>query len=210
MDKIHDLTLPYDDKVAKYSWEVAKDLEKDGWNARILHIYSHAGTHMDAPFHFGINDMTIDRIAPDRFMTDCWVVRLFGCESGKLINVDDLGDVVDKIQRGDSLLLATGWHNFIGTDKYRNQLPRISAELAGWIVERKLNMVLVEPPSVADPNNIAEVTNIHRVLLGGDIVIVEGICNTEQLKKDKIRIIALPLKIDAGDGAPCRVLAVES
>ena len=49
-----DLTLSYDNQVAGYQREVSKSIEKDGWNASTLTLYSHAGTHMDAPLHFGV------------------------------------------------------------------------------------------------------------------------------------------------------------
>jgi len=40
-------------------------------------------------------------------------------------------------------------------------------------------------------------------------VLVEGLCNLEQIKKPKVKVIALPLKIEGGDGAPARVIAIE-
>jgi arylformamidase len=70
-------------------------------------------------------------------------------------------------------------------------------------------MLAVEPPSVADVNNLAEVTLIHKILLGGNIIIVEGICNTEDITKEIVQLIALPLKILKGDGAPARVIAIQ-
>ncbi|HRX80869.1 MAG TPA: cyclase family protein, partial [Pirellulaceae bacterium] len=68
-------------------------------------------------------------------------------------------------------------------------------------------LIGVEPPSVADVNNIEEVTEIHRILLGGGIVIVEGLVNLDQLPS-KVEFIALPLKIRGGDGCPVRAIAV--
>ena len=47
-----DLTLTLRPGMRGVDWEQAKTVERDGWNARTLHLYSHAGTHMDAPTHF--------------------------------------------------------------------------------------------------------------------------------------------------------------
>ena len=66
-----------------------------------------------------------------------------------------------------------------------------------------------EPPSIADVTNMKEVTKIHEILLGGDIIIVEGLTNLEALSNDKVGLVALPLKIKDGDGAPARVIAIE-
>ena len=71
-------------------------------------------------------------------------------------------------------------------------------------------MLGVEPPSVADVNNLDEITRIHSILLGAGIIIIEGLTNLEALSSEKVELIALPLKIGDGDGAPARVVAVES
>jgi arylformamidase len=47
---------------------VAKTIGRDGWNASTLEIYSHAGTHMDAPLHFEAGKETIDTIQVERLV----------------------------------------------------------------------------------------------------------------------------------------------
>ena len=68
------------------STEVARDLRKDGWNATTFHLYSHCGTHMDAPLHFEVNDNTIDEIVvvvgPSGSAGYVVVVRIVDAESG--------------------------------------------------------------------------------------------------------------------------------
>ena len=48
MNRIIDLTLTMRSGMRGVDWEQAKTVERDGFNARTLHLYSHAGTHMDA------------------------------------------------------------------------------------------------------------------------------------------------------------------
>ena len=93
--------------------------------------------------------------------------------------------------------------------KYREELPGIHEDLAKGLVDKQIDMLAVEPPSIADVMDLQEVTKIHEILLGGDIIIVEGLTNLEQLSKEKVKLIALPLKIKDGDGAPARVIAIE-
>jgi kynurenine formamidase len=70
-------------------------------------------------------------------------------------------------------------------------------------------MLGVEPPSVADVNNIEELTTIHQTLFKGGVIVVEGLANLTSLSKSKVTFIALPLKVACGDGAPARAVAVE-
>lgn len=187
----------------------AKNLEKDGWNAVNLSIYSHSGTHVDAPVHFGVEGPTIDQMPLNRLMGKARILDLTGIQPSSSINVEDLGKLKEALNTGDSLIIKTGWSNYSVSDpeKYRNQLPRISEKLAHWLVEKGINMLAVEPPSVADVNDLAEVTRIHRILFAGQVIIVEGICNLNEINAEEVELMVMPLKIDGGDGAPARVLA---
>ena len=126
-----------------------------------------------------------------------------------LIGVSDLGAAAEKISAGDSLLLRTGWSRRIGTPSYRNSLPRVSLELARWCGDKGVRMLGVESPSVADVNNLEELTTVHEVLLGAGVIIVEGLTNLDQIRNQKVTFMAFPLKVAMGDGAPARVLALE-
>ena len=183
---------------------------RDGWNASMLQLYSHCGTHMDAQVHFEAGPETIDQHTPERCMGAAWVVNLAGIEPKALIEVSHLGKVAEVLQSGESLLLRTDWSKHADNPAlYRDGLPRLSEALARWCVERKVRLLGVEPPSIADVNNLAEVTLIHRILLGGRVVIVEGLTNLNQLQAEKVFFVALPLKPLGGDGSPCRALAIE-
>jgi arylformamidase len=208
--RIVDLTLTLRDGMRGVAFETACTLAEHGWNARTLHLYSHGGTHMDAPLHFGVTDETIDLIPLARCMGPAWVVDLPGLSPRALITVEHLGEIAASAQPEDSLLLRTGWSRYLADPiRYRDGLPRVSPELAAWCVERRIRILGVEPPSVADVNDLAEVTAIHRSLLGGGVIIVEGLANLEALREPKVFLVALPLKVADGDGAPCRVLAIE-
>ena len=205
-----DLTLSFSpDETAGFAKRAAKLLAIDGWNASTLEIYSHAGTHMDAPVHFGISSQTIDQMEVSDFICEnTWVLNLNHVPNSHLITLDDLGELTDQISEGDGLLLRTDWYKKIGTAEYREKLPRISEELAEFLVAKGLKILGVEPPSVADVNNLAEVTRIHQILLG-HVLIVEGLCQLDTIQAPKVTFIALPLKIKGGDGAPCRAIAIE-
>jgi arylformamidase len=205
-----DLTLSYSSAISGFSSSTARTVQEHGWNASNLQIYSHAGTHMDAPYHFNVTDERIDEIEVERFITNAHVVDVTITVANQLITVENFDCIEHKLQPNESVIIKTEWSQFVGTDKYRNELPRISEAAAKWLVDKKVNMLAVEPPSVANVNNIAEVTLIHQILLGGNIIIVEGICNTDMITATTVQLIALPLKIAKGDGAPARVIAIQN
>jgi arylformamidase len=209
MPRVIDLTIPLEDGLPGVSIEPARTLEQDGWNATTLHLYSHCGTHMDAPTHFGVSRQTIDQIPLDQCMGPAWVMNLAGIQSRALIRVADLGQMADKMPAGDGLLLRTGWSRRIGDPSYRDELPRVSLELAEWCVAKGVRILGVEPPSVADVNNIEELTAVHKVLLSAGIIIVEGLANLDQIRRERVTFMTFPLKVAGGDGAPARAFAIE-
>jgi arylformamidase len=205
-----DLTLTLRDGMRGVSLEPAKTMERDGWNATTLHLYSHAGTHMDAQTHFDAGPETIDQHEIERCIGPAWLVDCRHVQAHQLIEVTDLGVVGSVLRSGESLLLRTDWNQHVNDPGlYRDALPRISEGLARWCVDRGVKMLGVEPPSVADVNNKEELTRIHRILLTGGVTIVEGLTNLESIRREKVQFAAIPLKIDGCDGAPVRAFALE-
>ena len=211
--KIIDLSLPIDNQMRGVSVLPAKTIAKEGWNATTLELYSHCGTHMDAPFHFVDGAATIDEQDLRVCVGSALVIDLTQngtLSDGELITVEHLESYHSQITAGSRLLLRTDWYKRYGTDEYRDALPRISIELAKWLVDRRVTMIGVEPPSVADVNAISELTDVHQVLFRGGVLIVEGLANLDQISKSVVQFIALPMKIAGGDGSPVRAIAIEA
>jgi arylformamidase len=210
MSTIIDLTMPLKPGMRGVEITPKFTLAKEGWNASTLSLYSHAGTHMDSQIHFEAGTETIDQHTLQRCMGRAWLINLAGIKQKALIEISSLGDVTNHFQPGDSLLLRTDWSKHVENSLvYRDNLPRISDELAKWCASEKVKLLGVEPPSVADVTNLSEVTRIHNILLRGNVTIVEGLCNLDRLSGPKVFFAALPLRIAGGDGSPCRAFAVE-
>ncbi|MEM9160494.1 MAG: cyclase family protein [Verrucomicrobiota bacterium] len=209
MSRIIDLTMTLKPGMRGYDSVPIKTKAGDGWNARTLSLYTHAGTHMDAPLHFIEDGNTIDNLDLKKCVGPCRIIDLTPIQPKALITVSSLGKAADLIQPGDRIILKTDWSKLANTPAWRDDLPRISKELALWFVERQIAFIGVEPPSIADVNNIAELTEVHEILLKAEIVIAEGLTNLDELTRDVVEIFALPLKPEGSDGCPARVIALE-
>lgn len=210
MPQIIDLTLPVTPGQRGVAMESAFTKAENGWNASTWHLYSHSGTHMDAQVHFEAGPGTIDETPLSSCFGPAWVIKVSPCAPQQLLTVGDLGDVPDQFKPGESLIFHTGWSAHVANvAMYRDQMPRISEELARWMVEKQVRLLGVEPPSVADVNNLAEVTLIHEILLAGKINIVEGLTNLDALNRTRVLFGATPLKLHQSDGAPVRAFAIE-
>jgi kynurenine formamidase len=179
----------------------------EGYNTTNLRLDSHAGTHMDAPRHFLDDGRTIDRLDLHKCVGRARVIDLSHKEPNSLMTVADLAPWTEQIGPGSRLLLRTDWDLHAQQDDYRTSFPRISPQLAAWLVQRGVWLIGLEMPSVASLQDKEELTLVHQTLLRGEVVIVECLANLRLLPPE-VTFIALPLKIQAGDGSPIRAIAL--
>ncbi|MEM6363463.1 MAG: cyclase family protein [Planctomycetota bacterium] len=206
--RVIDLSLPINESLPNASIEPCKTIAADGWNATTIQLYSHCGTHMDAPKHFIDDAATLEQQTLSTCIGPARLVDLPDTPPSHAITVNDVHNAIGAVHEGDRLLFRTGWSERFGTPAYRDQLPRISLSLAEWLVQHKVALIGVEPPSVANVLDIAELTEVHQTLFRGGVVIVEGLTNLDQIQTNDFEFVALPLRIEGGDGCPVRAVAI--
>jgi kynurenine formamidase len=173
----------------------------------LISIPSHAGTHVDAPSHALDNTPAIDQLAVDRFMGP-GVVSSVRRQPGELITVDDVLAGGPPVQRGDMLLLDTGWAAHFGTDAYYDH-PSLDPELAQWMVDQGITMMGIDtltpdlpfdrrPPGFDFP--------VHHILLGNDVLIAENLATLTAAAGHRVQVYAFPLLVRGGDAGHVRVV----
>ena len=209
MSRLVDLSLTLRSGMRGVSLEPRDSISDRGCNTTTLHLYSHAGTHVDAPHHFIDGARTMEALVLEKCVGPALVIDLTFLKPLDLITVEHLASYRDRVGPGARLLLKTGWSVHADLPDYRTHFPRVSLELARWLAERKIALLGVEPPAVAGVSDPEELITVHRALLGAEIVIVEGLANLGALTQEEVTFIALPLKLEGGDGSPVRAIAIE-
>lgn len=205
--RIVDLTLTHYHGMRGVEIHPNTTIANEGFNTTNLRLYSHAGTHMDAPRHFVDDGRTIDLLDLEKCVGPALVIDLSHKAPNSLMTVADLADHAAQIGPGSRLLLRTDWDLHAEQPDYRTSFPRISPELATWLVEQGVWLVGLEMPSVASLQDKEELTVVHQTLLRGEVVIIECLANLRDLPS-QVTFMALPLKIQSGDGSPIRAIAV--
>ena len=185
----------------------------------------HGGTHLDAPIHFSEGKPTVDKIPLSNLISNS--IKLDVSEKA-LANPDFQIGVADfaewearhgKIPDHIIVLLETGysryWPNrvkYLGTDKKGAEgvaelhFPGLAPEAAEWLVNnRKIMAIGVDTASI--DYGQSKYFQSHVILLGHDIPVFENVDHLEQLPPTGAEIIALPMKIKGGSGAPLRIIA---
>lgn len=175
--------------------EPAGVMERDGYTDHYISTNTHTGTHIDAPLHMIADVKALDQIPIEQFVGP-----------GRLIEVTDGFNLESleqaNIQAGDIVLFHTGMSNHYHEPVYFEKYPVMSEEIAHWLVERKVKMIGVDAGSVDDVDGFP----IHKILLAGNVLIVENLTNLYKLSGKEFTVYALPMKLDI-DGAPARVIA---
>jgi kynurenine formamidase len=170
-------------------------LADEGYNEHSLHIGTHAGTHIDAPFHMVHGGKTLDEFPVSKFVGRGRYIR---AEGGKF----DLATLqaID-IKAGDVVLFHTGLSDNIADPAYFEESPEVPADIAEYLAQKKVSMVGLD---MCSPDE--EPYAIHKILLKEDVLIIENLVGLDKLAGKEFKVFALPLKL-AVDGAPARVIA---
>lgn len=182
----------------------ATTLDVEGFAEKLLTLFSHTGTHMDAPSHMLKGGICLDQMEVSKFVGKAVLVDTRDID-GEEVKLSDLMPFKAALDEGDYLILRTGWAKFWGTDEYFRSFPVLSQEAAKWVSDRGLKGIGVDTISV-DPIDSTVLPN-HLILLGSGMVIVENLSNLGDLP-ETFTICCLPLKIGHADGAPIRAIGI--
>jgi arylformamidase len=178
-------------------------LERTSMNLSRIDLSLHAGTHMDAPFHFIAGGATTDRVPLERCMEPARLIDLRGAPPGSTIGRGQIEKHRGSLREVRAAILHTGWSAEWGGPRYFDDHPCLSEEAAQLLVECGVRLVGVDMPSVDRAPYPA-----HRVLLGAGVLIVENLTNLDAVGAGVFQFVALPLKLAGRDGSPVRAVAI--
>lgn len=173
----------------------------DDVNVTLLRHTSHTGTHLDAPWHFIDSGRRLDSILLGRLIGDCVVCDL--TEIDHNVTASDL--VAAGIPAGTSRLLLKTRNSKLWDDPrhaFHEGFIGIDPSGARWLIEHDVDLIGIDYLSVEAYAGDGET---HRILLGAEVVIVEGL-DLRHIDPGAYRLICLPLRLGDLDGAPCRVV----
>jgi kynurenine formamidase len=230
--QIVDLTYSFDENTIywptdkHFDWEQTKAGIAPGgyWYASATYGASeHGGTHLDAPVHFAKGKATLEQIPISRLVGPTVVVDIReACAKNPdyELSAADLESWelrYGKIPSQSIVLVHTGWgrywpdkKKYLGSDTPGDtanlHFPGISDEAARLLVSRKVDGVGIDTASIDHGPSTEFMT--HRILYAADVYGIENVAHLERLPATGATLIALPMKIKGGTGAPLRVIAL--
>jgi kynurenine formamidase len=215
--RVIDLSHRVDEDTQLYPGDPAVRLEPattiavDGVNVLNVHIGSHSGTHVDAPYHFIENGERIDTMDVRLFFGLAVVMDVRGKGPRERITVEDLRPYEGRLSEGVVAVLRTGWDEHYGTARYYDH-PFLDRRAAQLIVDAGVRTVAIDALNVDETvleGPHPEGYPAHHLILGAGGVIAENLTNLEAVDFPDPFLSLLPVRLGGSDGAPVRAVAME-
>lgn len=162
------------------------------YNLTTFNMCAHNGTHIDAPFHFLKDGKTVDKIPLEAFVGMAYVAEHSG-----VVTAGDAEEIISKARAQNS---ESAKRILIKGD------IEVSAEAARVFAACDILLIGNEPQTVGPQNAPMEV---HLILLGADVVLLEGI-RLSEVSEGVYFLNAAPLNLSGSDGSPCRAVLIDS
>ena len=168
-----------------------KSMEKgEVYNLTTFSMCAHNGTHVDAPFHFFEDGKTVDEIRLEAFVGMAYVAEHHG------------------IVTGDDAVKITKKAKIRNPEAAKRILIKGDAEVsleAAKVFASSDILLLGNEPQTIGPQNAPMA--VHLVLLGADVILLEGI-RLSEVSEGVYFLNAAPLNLSGADGSPCRAVLI--
>ena len=185
----------------------------------------HGGTHIDAPIHFAEGKKSVDQIELSQLNAPGVKIDVsakVNSDRDYLVTVDDFKAweaANGPIPEWSIILLYTGFGSkwpdkkaYLGTDQKGDaavkdlHFPGLHPDSAKWLVEnRKFKAIGIDTASI-DHGQSTDFRS-HVALMTANIPAFENVANLDRLPAKGFHVIAMPMKIKNGSGAPLRIAA---
>ncbi|TAM80400.1 MAG: cyclase family protein [Acidobacteria bacterium] len=212
---------PEDKPGSPFHTIVATTYPKDGNFTRNFSMPEHLGTHMDAPVHFDPEGEAVDRISVERFFAPAVVIDVSSAATPNpdyRVTAEDIKTWAERngvFPHGAVVFFRTGWAaRWPSQEQYMNadlqgllHFPGLSLEAARYLLDHVQPVGIGIDTASVDYGPSTDFP-VHNLLMPAGIYHLESVANLDQLPATGFRVVALPLKLGGGSGAPVRVVAV--
>jgi arylformamidase len=202
MPRFIDISPPLSPRLAVWPGDVpfSRDVTShpDGTTFSSIATTLHVGSHADAPLHMVPGAPAIDAIPLETWIGSCQVVEARVPPRGR-VRLEDLSESPG----AGRLLVKTG--TFHDREHFAGDFAGLDPSLAQELAALGVVLVGIDTPSV-DPYE-DEAFEAHRALVRAGVTWLEGLV-LAHVPPGRYELIALPLRIEGGDGSPVRAVLV--
>jgi len=174
-------------------------------NAHKISFSSSSATYVQTSAEMFDGRMTIDNIPLERLILPATVLRIQKGPRG-VISVKDIERADTGIQKGEAVVVATGWEKYWNKQNFVCDSPHFTPESMHFLLDKGISLLAGDMPLYDD---YYKPTGLIRDLFENDVIVVAPLVNLDRITGTRIALFALPLKVKGVSGCPCRVIAHE-
>jgi len=182
----------------------------DSSNSFNFSMNNHLGTHVDVPYHFLNNGCFINDYKASDWVFNHPLIINKHLKPGTLLTPELIENDISKDDNIDIIIIKTGFEVNRGQKEYWENGPGYSENLCDFFLSRfkSLKAFGFDSISLSSLKHRNEGRRAHIAFLSKNIRIFEDLKLSSIKSSSKIKkIIALPIVINGGDGAPCTIIA---
>ena len=174
-------------------------------NVTKIQMSAHTGTHIDAPFHFVDDGISIDQLDLDLLIGEAEVIEID--HDLKMITASTLFEL-RKNHWPMRVLFKTknSQEKLLKKPEFSKDFVALSVDASEFLIANGVKLVGIDYLSIAPYENGDQT---HVVLLENEIIVIEGL-NLSEVNPGVYQLIALPIKLKGADGAPARVVLLQN
>jgi kynurenine formamidase len=195
--------------------DVTSDAPAIGSMNTVLTLNTHIGTHIDAPRHFFGDGAAVDQLPLDRLvMREAVVLDVSHKQAGEGVSGGDLERTGVRPTPGQIAVIKTAWTDRAWDkpefwDKTIHLEPSVSEWLEPYDVAAVAMDCFPEKPFWMMTLTPAERGANHKRWLKAGVPMIQLLTRLNDLGP-RFTLTALPLRLPGADGAPARVIGMES
>lgn len=167
-----------------------------------IEMVSNTGTYIDCPFHRYADGQDLSEVSVERFAELEGIVIHIDAQHGNAIGKELFEGLNLK---GKAILVNTNWSKHWRTDAYFENHPFLTEEAAIFLRDAEVKLVGIDSHNIDDTRTRSR--PVHTTLLKVGILIVEHLCNLDQIPKGKFVFNAVPPKFKGVGTFPVRAYA---
>jgi arylformamidase len=189
------------------------------FEARMILMSEHCGTHLDAPRHYDPEGTSVDAIPLDNLVLPGHLLDFTDKGPHDPITPDDFERAASATGRelaaGTAVLAWTGQDKYWGSEpvafppmhkSWVTERPYFPAESAEWLVEHGVTLFGTDIIGIDDPDEWWNPT--HLAFCRGGLPFVQQLCNLDKLAGRRFWFVVLPLRMRDGTASPSRPVAL--
>jgi len=201
-----------------------------GWANDNITLITHAGTHLDAPWHYAPTSgeeraMTIDEVPLSWCYSDGVVLDMRSKADGDRIEVEDLTRELDRIGYAikpmDIVLIMTGVDKYWGSAEYINRGSGMTLASTLWLIDQGVKVMGIDAwgfdrpfasiaAEVEETGDASIIWEAHYAGIKKPYCHLEKLANLDLLPPHGFKVACFPVKITGGSAGWCRPVGIVS